>query len=81
MKTNILLFFFFCCYAFLCAFLFWIDYDYDYYGYSDYRGGYNDYYEDYYGYEDYYYDYSPAPMPAARAGGRVRPGQPPVGDL
>lgn len=55
------------------------DYDYDYYGYGDYRGGYNDYYDDFYGYEDYYYDYPPAPLPAARAGGRVRPAQPPVG--
>lgn len=65
----------------VCAFLFSTDYDYDYYGYGDYRGGYNDYYDDYYGYEDYYFDYPPAPMPAARAGGRVRPAQPPVGEF
>lgn len=65
----------------VCAFLFLTDYDYDYYGYGDYRGGYNDYYDDYYGYEDYYFDYPPAPMPAARAGGRVRPAQPPVGEF
>lgn len=55
-----------------------IDYDYDYYGYGDYRGGYSDpYYDDYYRYEDYYYDYPPAP-PQARGRGR----QPqPVGGL
>lgn len=55
-----------------------IDYDYDYYGYSDYRGGYSDpYYDDYYRYEDYYYDYPPA---APQARGRGRQPQP-VGGL
>lgn len=55
-----------------------IDYDYDYYGYGDYRGGYSDpYYDDYYRYEDYYFDYPPPP-PQARGRGR----QPqPVGRL
>lgn len=47
-----------------------IDYDYDYYGYGDYRGGYSDpYYDDYYRYEDYFYDYPPA-APQARGRGR-----------
>lgn len=47
-----------------------IDYDYDYYGYGDYRGGYSDpYYDDYYRYEDYFYDYPPA-TPQARGRGR-----------
>lgn len=47
-----------------------VDYDYDYYGYEGYRGGYSDpYYDDYYRYEDYYYDYAPPP-PQARGRGR-----------
>nr|XP_023016259.1 heterogeneous nuclear ribonucleoprotein Q [Leptinotarsa decemlineata] len=46
-----------------------IDYDYDYYGYGDYRGGYSDpYYDDFYRYEDYYYDYQPAPTQARGRG-------------
>lgn len=50
--------------------LYALDYDYDYYGYSDYRGGYADpYYEDYYGrYDDYYdYGYPAAAPPRGRA--------------
>lgn len=61
-----------------------IDYEYDFYGYSDYRGaGYNDsYYEDFYRTYDgeYYFDYPPggvAPLPppvgsGASAGGLTR---------
>lgn len=57
----------------LCVF---IDYDYDYYGYGDYRGGYSDpYYDDYYRYEDYYFDYAPPPPPPP-ARGRGRQPQP-----
>uniref|UniRef100_A0A1B0D5I7 RRM domain-containing protein n=1 Tax=Phlebotomus papatasi TaxID=29031 RepID=A0A1B0D5I7_PHLPP len=50
------------------------DYDYDFYGYSDYRGGYSEpYYDDYYrSYDgDYYYDYSPSGV-APAAGGPPR---------
>lgn len=49
------------CWSLCCS----VDYDYDYYGYSDYRGGYADpYYEDYYGRYDDYYDYGyPAAAP------------------
>ncbi|CAG2054166.1 unnamed protein product [Timema podura] len=43
------------------------DYDYDYYGYGDYRGGYSDpYYDEYYRYEDYYFDYPPPPPTRGR---------------
>lgn len=42
-----------------------IDYDYDYYGYGEYRGGYCDpYYDDYYRYDEYFYDFPPPPPPA-----------------
>lgn len=51
-----------------------VDYDYDSYGYSDYRGGYSEpYYEDYYrSYEgEYFFDFAPnnvvAPTVAASA--------------
>lgn len=55
----------------LCVF---IDYDYDYYGYGDYRGGYSDpYYDDFYRYEDYYYDYAPPPPPARGRGRQPQP--------
>ena len=55
----------------LCVF---IDYDYDYYGYGDYRGGYSDpYYDDYYRYEDYYFDYPPPPPPARGRGRQPQP--------
>ncbi|XP_026672055.1 heterogeneous nuclear ribonucleoprotein Q isoform X4 [Ceratina calcarata] len=51
-----------------------IDYDYDYYGYADYRGGYSDpYYDDYYRYEDYYFDYAPPPPPARGRGRQPQP--------
>ncbi|XP_036146570.1 heterogeneous nuclear ribonucleoprotein R isoform X7 [Monomorium pharaonis] len=51
-----------------------IDYDYDYYGYGDYRGGYSDpYYDDYYRYEDYYFDYAPPPPPARGRGRQPQP--------
>lgn len=54
--------------------MFFIDYDYDYYGYGDYRGGYSDpYYDDYYRYEDYYYDYAPPPPPARGRGRQAQP--------
>uniref|UniRef100_A0A6M2DRU9 Putative heteroproteinous nuclear ribonucleoprotein r rrm superfamily n=1 Tax=Xenopsylla cheopis TaxID=163159 RepID=A0A6M2DRU9_XENCH len=47
------------------------DYDYDYYGFGDYRGGYSDpYFDDYYRYEDYYFDYS-SPQGARGAHGRT----------
>ncbi|KAK3925341.1 Coiled-coil domain-containing protein 80 [Frankliniella fusca] len=46
----------------------WSDYDYEYFGYGDYRGGYSDpYYDEYYRYEDYYFDYPPAPPARGRA--------------
>uniref|UniRef100_A0A1I8NSY6 RRM domain-containing protein n=1 Tax=Stomoxys calcitrans TaxID=35570 RepID=A0A1I8NSY6_STOCA len=51
------------------------DYEYDFYGYSDYRGGYNDsYYDDFYRTFDgeYFFDYPPggvAPLPPGAAGG------------
>ncbi|XP_043285812.1 heterogeneous nuclear ribonucleoprotein R isoform X2 [Venturia canescens] len=49
-----------------------MDYDYDYYGYGDYRGGYSDpYYDDYYRYEDYYY--APPPPPARGRGRQPQP--------
>lgn len=55
----------------MCVF---IDYDYDYYGYGDYRGGYSDpYYDDYYRYEDYYFDYAPPPPPARGRGRQPQP--------
>ena len=45
---------------------YFIDYEYDFYGYSDYRGaGYNDtYYEDFYRTYDgeYFFDYPPSSM-------------------
>ncbi|XP_058800636.1 heterogeneous nuclear ribonucleoprotein R-like isoform X7 [Phymastichus coffea] len=51
-----------------------LDYDYDYYGYGDYRGGYSDpYYDDYYRYEDYYFDYAPPPPPARGRGRQPQP--------
>lgn len=58
------------------------DYDYDYYGYEGYRGGYNDpYYDDYYGgYEDYEYSssygggYGPGPRGRGRGGPPPPPG-------
>ena len=57
----------------VCSLFFIIDYDYEYFGYGDYRGGYSDpYYDDYYRYEDYYFDYPPAPP----ARGRARQPQP-----
>lgn len=44
--------------------IFIVDYDFDFYGYSDYRGGYTEpsFYEDYYrSYEgDYFFEYPPA---------------------
>lgn len=55
----------------MCVF---IDYDYDYYGYGDYRGGYSDpYYDDYYRYEDFYFDYAPPPQPARGRGRQPQP--------
>lgn len=39
-----------------------IDYDYDYYGYGDYRGGYN---EPFYRYDEFYFDYAAPPQPSA----------------
>lgn len=48
-----------------------VEYDFDFYGYSDYRGGYNEpYYDDYYrSYEgDYYFDYAPTGVTAVTAG-------------
>ena len=60
------------------------DYDYDYYGYEGYRGGYNDpYYDDYYGgYEDYEYGYGGGYGPTGPRGrGRGGPPPPPVGDF
>lgn len=75
-------------------YLFWIeppfepllllsDYDYDYYGYGDYQGGYaaDPYYDDYYGgrYDDYYdYGYGAAPRPREPVG-RARAGPERVG--
>ncbi|XP_015174200.1 PREDICTED: heterogeneous nuclear ribonucleoprotein R isoform X6 [Polistes dominula] len=51
-----------------------IDYDYDYYGYGDYRGGYSDpYYDDYFRYEDCYFDYAPPPPPARGRGRQPQP--------
>lgn len=53
--------------------LFVIDYDYDFYGYSDYRGGYTEpYYEDYYRRSDGdYFDFPASGMaPATMAGPR-----------
>ncbi|XP_072161852.1 heterogeneous nuclear ribonucleoprotein Q isoform X3 [Bemisia tabaci] len=48
------------------------DYDYgcyDYYGYGDYRGGYNEpYYDEGYRYEEVYYDYAPPPPPPPTRG-------------
>lgn len=58
-----------------------LDYDYDYYGYSDYRGGYADpYYEDYYGrYDDYYdYGYPAAAPPRGRPAPERVGGSPPL---
>lgn len=52
-----------------------VDYDYDFYGYSDYRGGYSEpYYDDYYrSYDgDYFFDYPPSGVNPA-AGGPQRP--------
>ncbi|XP_066598368.1 heterogeneous nuclear ribonucleoprotein R isoform X1 [Prorops nasuta] len=50
------------------------DYDYDYYDYGDYRGGYSDpYYDDFYRYEDYYFYYSPPPPPARGRGRQPQP--------
>lgn len=52
-----------------------IDYEYDFYGYSDYRGAYTDsYYDDFYRTYDgeYFFDYPPggvAPLPPGAAGG------------
>ncbi|GBP77684.1 hypothetical protein EVAR_60396_1 [Eumeta japonica] len=37
-------------------------YDYDYYGYGDYRGGYN---EPFYRYDEFYFDYAGPPQPSA----------------
>jgi len=47
-----------------------LDYDYDYYGYGDYRGGYADpYFDDYYRYDDFYdYSYGPGPRSRGRGG-------------
>lgn len=39
-----------------------IDFDYDYYGYGDYRGGYN---EPFYRYDEFYFDYAGPPQPSA----------------
>jgi len=57
------------------------DYDYDYYAYGDYRGGYNDpYYDDYYGgYDDYDYGYGGGYGPGPRGRGRGGPPPPPPG--
>ncbi|KAL0275100.1 UNVERIFIED_CONTAM: hypothetical protein PYX00_003065 [Menopon gallinae] len=42
-----------------------IDYDYDYFGYGEYRGGYGDpYYDEYYRYDDYFCDLVQPPPPA-----------------
>lgn len=48
-----------------------VDYDYDFYGYSDYRGGYSDpYYDEYYrNYEgEYFYDYPQSGVPPTTGG-------------
>ena len=58
------------------------DYDYDYYGYGDYRGGYADpYYDDYYGYDDFYEGYGYGPGPRGRGRGGPPPPPPPVGEF
>lgn len=61
-------------YEWICALYLFVDYDYDCYGYSDYRGGYSEpYYEDYYrSFEgEYFFDFAPnnvvAPTVAASA--------------
>ncbi|XP_014095205.1 heterogeneous nuclear ribonucleoprotein Q isoform X4 [Bactrocera oleae] len=49
-----------------------IDYDYDFYGYSDYRGGYNEsYYDDFYRTYDgeYFFDYPPSGVTPLPTGG------------
>lgn len=51
-----------------------VDYDYEFYGYSDYRGGYNDpYYDEYYRNYDggEYYDYFPSSGATTAAAGGV----------
>lgn len=53
------------------------DYDFDYYGFSDYRGGYGDDYYDYYGYDDDYYGYGGGYGPGPRGRGRGGPPLPP----
>lgn len=60
-----------------------VDYDYDYYGYGDYRGGYGEsYYDDYYRYEDFYFDYPPPAVAAsAPRGGRGGRQPQPVGPI
>lgn len=49
--------------VYFLQFIFTVDYDYDFYGYTDYRGGYSgeNYYEDFYRTfdGDYYLDYPP----------------------
>lgn len=64
---------------------FFPDYDYDYYGYGDYRGGYADpYYDDYYGgFDDYYEGYGSGygPGPRGRGRGGPPPPPPPVGEF
>ena len=59
------------------------DYDYDYYGYGDYRGGYAEDFYDYYAYDDYDYGYGggyggPRGGRGGQRGGPPHP--PPVGD-
>lgn len=49
-----------------------IDYDYDFVGFSDYRGGYNEFCDDYYGSFDGDYPY-PSSVPPAGVG--QRPGR------
>lgn len=47
------------------------DYDYDYYAYGEYRGGYSDpYYDEYYGrgFDEYEYGYSYGPGPVPPSG-------------
>lgn len=60
--------------------MFIIDYDYDFYGYSNYRGGYNNesYYDEYYqSFDgDYYFDYSRSGAAShGGGGGQQRPGR------
>lgn len=47
-----------------------IDYDYDFVGFSDYRGGYNEFYDDYYRSFDGDYPYSSSVAPGGQRPGR-----------